>query len=114
MKRLILAGLAGGVVVFVWGAVSWMVLPWHAASLHTLPASAFAEMKAARMATGVYCYPGLPPKDASAAERDRLMEACAAGPGVSMMVWHAEGNDPRKPGKYLGGLSLDILAGLLV
>ena len=27
--HLLLAALAGGVALFIWGAVSWMALPWH-------------------------------------------------------------------------------------
>ena len=30
--QLLLAALAGGAALFVWGAVSWMLLPWHNAS----------------------------------------------------------------------------------
>lgn len=33
MKKLILGGLLGGLIVFVWGMVSWMVLPWHNLSM---------------------------------------------------------------------------------
>ncbi len=28
-KALLLGGLLGGLVLFVWGSISWMVLPWH-------------------------------------------------------------------------------------
>lgn len=34
MKPLALGGLAGGIVLFVWGAISYMVLPWHTVTLH--------------------------------------------------------------------------------
>jgi hypothetical protein len=28
-KKLILGALLGGLVVFVWSAISWMAIPWH-------------------------------------------------------------------------------------
>lgn len=33
IKSLVLGGVLGGALVFIWGAVSWMVLPWHDATL---------------------------------------------------------------------------------
>ena len=29
MGRILIAGLVGGVIIFVWSAVSWMFLGWH-------------------------------------------------------------------------------------
>ena len=34
-KSFIQAGLYGGLVVFIWGMFSWMVLPWHHKTMHT-------------------------------------------------------------------------------
>jgi hypothetical protein len=34
MKTYIKNGVLAGVVLFVWGAFSWMALPWHTATLH--------------------------------------------------------------------------------
>lgn len=33
-KRIIRCAIFGGLIVFVWGMLSWMVLPWHQKSLH--------------------------------------------------------------------------------
>ena len=33
LKSLSLGGLIGGLVLFAWGVVSWMLLPWHLATL---------------------------------------------------------------------------------
>ncbi len=32
-KKLIRSAILGGIVVFLWGVVSWMILPWHQASI---------------------------------------------------------------------------------
>lgn len=34
-KSLVLGAVLGGLVVFIWSAISWMVLPWHNATLRT-------------------------------------------------------------------------------
>ncbi len=33
MKRLLMGGIVGGIIAFMWGAVSWMALPWHGPAL---------------------------------------------------------------------------------
>lgn len=33
-KRILKCGIVGGVVVFVWGVISWIILPFHENSLH--------------------------------------------------------------------------------
>ncbi len=52
--------LAGGVVLFVWGFVSWTILPWHDMTLST-----FADedevarvVRANASGRGIYLYPG--------------------------------------------------------
>ena len=34
MSACIKAGIVGGIILFIWYAVSWMVLPWHASTLN--------------------------------------------------------------------------------
>ena len=37
MKKAILGTLLGAIVYFVWGAASWMLIPWHAATTKAVP-----------------------------------------------------------------------------
>lgn len=34
LRNIVLAGIFGAVILFVWNSFSWMVLPWHAQILH--------------------------------------------------------------------------------
>jgi hypothetical protein len=54
-KRLALAALAGGLVLFVWGALAWMVLPLHD-SIKPLPDenTMVSSMQRANAPRGVY------------------------------------------------------------
>lgn len=61
MKRILVGGLLGGLAVYAWGFISWMVLPWHEATLHEMPAGAHvvATLGAENLASGIYMYPGM-------------------------------------------------------
>jgi hypothetical protein len=67
-KKLVLGGVLGGVVLFVWSAISWMVLPWHNATIHQFAnGDAVAQSVAANApASGVYGYPNQNDTDAEA------------------------------------------------
>ena len=34
MDKVIKAGILGGIVLFIWSAISWMILPWHENTLN--------------------------------------------------------------------------------
>ena len=60
MKKLILGGLLGGIAVFVWGMVSWMVLPWHHTTFEKFDNEAMVQAVLAVNApkAGIYLLPG--------------------------------------------------------
>lgn len=98
--RIVFAALIGGVVLFLYGMISWMGLPFHTAALHTLPgdpAQVDAWLRAVP-AAGVYHYPGFPHNpDGSPvtdAQMNECMERMRRGPVVSLMVVHPKGVDP--------------------
>lgn len=35
MVKIIKAGILGGVILFIWSAISWMALPWHKNTIHS-------------------------------------------------------------------------------
>lgn len=121
MTRMILAIVLGGLVVTIWGFISWVVLPFHNMSLHTLPGEP-AEVDAflSRVdAHGVYRYPGFPHHEdgtpVSKEEWNEAEERMRRGPVVSMMVVHPDGAEPFPIQNLLGGLVLNMVgAGLLV
>ncbi len=89
MSRLLLAALVGGIIVFVWGSVSYLALPFHAQTMHTFPGER-AELEAffsRAPETGVYMYPGRVDAPAEAATDKR------EGPAVTLMILHPEGVD---------------------
>lgn len=87
-KRQIITLLSGTVLLFIWNAVSWMVLPFHANSLKNIPAEAFQQetMKNAMPESGVYHYPGLPDNFSKTALRE-IEGQLKAGPRIPLMVY---------------------------
>jgi hypothetical protein len=57
-KKVLLGALVGGVVVFVWGMISWMVLPFHGKAMRPLAADTpLAQALQQIEEPGFYVYP---------------------------------------------------------
>ncbi len=59
MPATLKAGLLGGIVLFAWGMISWMIMPYHSAVLHQFPNEAVISETLASYApkAGVYVVP---------------------------------------------------------
>jgi len=120
MLRIVLASIVGGLIVMVWGAISWMALPFHTMSLHTLPGEQ-AEVEAMLGAIpekGVYHYPGFPHHDdgspVSQEELEATFKRMRRGPVVSLMIVHPQGAEPFPVQNFAIGTAINVFAaGLL-
>jgi len=117
-KQILLAGVLGGIVVYIWGAISWTLLPWHAASLRSLPneAAVAAALRQGAPATGTYTFPAVPDDDAydrmTEAEQKAWMAEYAEAP-QGLVVYFERGGDPMNPGPFISGLMLYVLSSIL-
>jgi len=59
MTRVIKAGILGGITVFIWSCISWMVLPWHMTTLHNFKdeKSVAQQIQANSPSSGMYVLP---------------------------------------------------------
>lgn len=98
MKRLALAALAGGLVLFAWGALAWMLLPLHA-SIRPLPdeRAMVGSMQRANAPRGVY-FAGGPEK----------------APGPQMLVVYTPFTGALTGGQFVRTLLFDIASALAV
>src|SRR5512143_3252641 len=83
MKRILLAGVLGGIVMFLWGAVSHMVLPTGEAGIKTLPNEDTVMTVLSRTVheRAFYMFPAAGMKDAATdVERKEWERKYAAGP----------------------------------
>ena len=73
--RYMKAGVLGAVAVFIWGAISNMVIPWHQATIHKMPGESefMALLEKHEVDNGVYV---LPQRD----DHQEMAELWAEGP----------------------------------
>jgi hypothetical protein len=120
MARIVAAAVVGGLIVFIWGAVSWMALPFHTMSLQTLPGER-QEVDALLSRIhehGVYHYPGFPHhedgREPTDEEWEETWQRYRSGPVVSMMVVQPDGIDPFATSKFIVTLAINMVgAGVL-
>ena len=111
MLRPLLAALIGAIIVFAWGAVSWMVLDYHWNVVHPIPAeTAISQaLKAADLKTGVYIVPA-PPHPSPTEEQMRDFEARHKAGPVYRLYYQAEGSEPMPPRVFAKGLLINFVA----
>lgn len=108
MKRLVLAGLMGGLTVLLWSVVSWGVIPWHVGVIREIPdGEAVVQAMSERVErTGVYFYPGF---DRYGGSWERFQR----GPNLNFVAYSTEGENPRGLGPIARGLLLNIISALV-
>lgn len=114
MKRTTLAILAAAVALFLWGFVSWTLLPWHRGQMKrfTDEKAVAAVIKANTPEPGLYLLPGCPP-DASAAAREAQMKAMGEGPYLYGVARSGSKNVAMGPYMAANLLSNVVIAALL-
>lgn len=105
--RLLIGGLLGGIILFAWSAISWMVLPWHMQTMHGFKdeAAIIQAVKANATETGVYFLP-------LQGQHADVTQVQAPGPMVVAAV-SQEGMTSMVP-SLIRGLIAAIIAALLV
>src|SRR5512141_2185905 len=117
MRRVLLGGLLAGIALFLWGAVSHMVLGTLDRSVKVLPNedAVLAMLRTQVPETGFYIFPGMDMR-APKAERDRQeprwKEAYARGPR-GVLVLEPAGASPNMGALFGTQLVLSLLAGLM-
>jgi len=115
-KQAIYSILSGTILLFVWNAVSWMVLPFHSNTLNTIPDSVIqpAEvLKETMPESGVYHYPGLPEGN-SAAAIEEIEAKLAEGPRITLMVYRNEPTELFELSSFIFGAVTNLVTALIV
>jgi hypothetical protein len=113
--RMLLAGVLGGVILFVWGFLAWVILPVHKTAIHEIPKqdTLIAALQSALSQKGVYAFPSMPQNEPSAADEHQWEERYRKGP-IGMIVYDPAGSAPMMPVQMAIGIVINIISAFFV
>lgn len=116
MKRMLIGGLIGGVIVFVWSFISHMFLPIGTAGFSTMQQNEqviVETLKANIPEKGLYFIPGVDPTaDMASDEYKAWEEKYKAGPR-GFLIYDPKGANPMAIGKLITELITNLIAGII-
>ncbi len=114
MNKVLVPGILGGVVIFVWSFISWVVIPWHAAVMNNIPSGEqVAEiLKNDGLEAGFYHHPGMPEEQDENSQK-AWTERYMKGPNINFMIYSPVGGAPMDPMQFVRSLFLNILSAML-
>ncbi len=116
MKKIVLAGLAGGFAVFLWGFLSHMLLPVGTMGFTQMPVNSplLEAMKQNLTDEGLYAFPGLEVGRKQTEAEDAVWAGkYKMGPN-GLLLYHPVGVDPISPRRLAIQLATDVFGALLL
>lgn len=110
--RIILAAVVGGVIMFIWGAVSHMTTPIGEMGLKPMPDSVWSSLKPAIAEPGLYFFPG-GDMSHSSPEADAAWEKKMESGPVGIMAYSPGGEAPMSPRQLSTEFVSNLLAALV-
>lgn len=113
-SKFVLSVLTATLILFVWNAVTWMVLPFHSNTHNNIPEQAidFGVLKKELHKDGIYHYPGLP-SDNSTDSWQKLEEKLKSGPRITLMVYKSGQTDLFSIKQFLLNICFNFITSLL-
>lgn len=113
MVRVIVGGVVGGVILFFWGFLSWVILPWHNYTFDQAPDEVkFGTVLSAELpTTGTYLLPMIPVGQMNSETQATFTERYSNGP-VAIVHIRKEPRAPMPPQMFAIGIVLNIAMAL--
>lgn len=117
MKKIMLSGIIGGIVLTIWGVLSWMVFSFHEDTIKPMPneEQIAAMLKESIHEQGVYMLPSYPP-DLKGEEQEAAMklweERYKKGP-IATVFYRPIGSEPMMTSQFIYGIIINIMSALL-
>lgn len=115
MKKVLIAGILGGVVAFAWSSIVHMLPTGHMglSTLNEKEDAVVAALKSNIGKPGLYFYPGMDMTKSPTAEQQAAWEAkYKAGPS-GLLLYLPNGNEPMTPKQLLIEFLATVLCGLI-
>lgn len=115
MNRKIVSLIIGTLILFIWNALSWMVLPFHSNTLNSIPDNAINTelLKEHLTKDGVYHYPGFP-KDGTQQAFNDMESRIETGPRITLMVYKHGKTELFSMSSFLGSMGINFVTVLLL
>jgi hypothetical protein len=115
MNKSVVGAIVGGVILFVWSYLAWVILPLHGPSLHQIAneEAAIQALQSHLDGKAVYSFPRNPGMSADKSAMDGWTEKVKRGPN-GLIVYDPAGVNSMMPSQMLSGLILDILSAWMV
>jgi hypothetical protein len=112
-KKVLLWGVLGGILLFVWGAISHMALGLYESSVKNLPGeeTLLPALQSAIPERGFYFFPGMD-KGADAAAQAKWAEKMKTGPS-GILIYRPSGAEAMSPRLFVTELLSNIAAVLV-
>jgi hypothetical protein len=113
MKKNIIAGVVGGIILWVWGFLAWVVLPLHTTTMPNVPNEdvVMEVLKNNLPSEAVYVFPGMP-TDMSHASKAAYEEKYKRGPR-GMIIYNPKGDEPMMASEMISGLIIFMISAYL-
>ncbi len=111
-RRIVLAGVAGGLVMFIWMSLAHMALPLGRAGVSEIPGEApvlSAMQSALGQRSGFYLVPAMGP----APDMEQYAQKLATNPS-GLLVYHPPGATPISPGQLATEFLAELVEAFLV
>lgn len=114
MVRIILGSVVAAIVLFGWGAVYWMHLPFAGQQIHPLPqeAAVMQLLKDNIKESGLYFSPYHDPKDKDETKNEEMQKKHKEGPLVQV-TYRRDGADMMAPMYFAKGLGQILVSTFL-
>jgi len=115
MKRTLITAIVGSLILLIWNALSWMVLPFHEQSISSIPESAINSnlLQEQVPEDGVYHFPGMPEENTEEALKE-VEDKLAKGPRITLMVYKAGGTPFMDPINFLWDFIFGAIVVILI
>jgi hypothetical protein len=113
MKQLIFGAIVGGIILFIWGWLSWSLVPIHSSTIKTIEneEAVISTMHVNMTEEGVYAFPGMPAPGDPTAENEWIQKY-RQGP-IGMVIYNPEGTEPMLGSQMIIGLIICLLSSYL-
>jgi hypothetical protein len=115
MKRIGIAAVVGGIVLYIWAFISWMFIPWHMMGALPDQDAVRTALRETAAESGIYHVPmidhgtlaDLSDEEKKAAE-DAFKDKYREGP-VALLLYKADGSNPMSVMTMIIGIVLEVL-----